>query len=368
MLADCGEGNLSGEGCRQARIIHAAGADLKALIDNILDLSRIEARQMTLVPEPVNLRKLLDDILELLKPQFDEKHLELRLEIDGGVPETIVSDSEKLRQILVNFLSNAVKFTRQGGIVVKLQRGASYPVAVSVIDTGVGISAEKHELVFEAFKQADGSTSRRFGGTGLGLTISRELAALIGGRIELESEVGKGSTFTLLLPMELPLQDAARDEVGPAAPNRSDSREQSLPVADYRGARVLLVDDDMRNLLALTPLLEQWKLDVMAAGDGPEALETLQTAGAFDLVILDIMMPDMDGYELTRRLRMDPRFAGLPIVALSARAGREAQQASIDAGADASLVKPVDPAELKHMLDKFLVERGNSAAPQPLDT
>jgi CheY-like chemotaxis protein len=124
----------------------------------------------------------------------------------------------------------------------------------------------------------------------------------------------------------------------------------------------------MRNLLALTPLLEQWKLDVMAAGDGPEALETLQTAGAFDLVILDIMMPDMDGYELTRRLRMDPRFAGLPIVALSARAGREAQQASIDAGADASLVKPVDPAELKHMLDKFLVERGNSAAPQPLDT
>jgi signal transduction histidine kinase/ActR/RegA family two-component response regulator len=368
MLADCGEGNLSGEGCRQARIIHAAGSDLKALIDNILDLSRIEARQMTLVPETIYLRRLLDDILELLKPQFDEKHLQLTLEVGADVPETIVSDSEKLRQILVNFLSNAVKFTREGGIVVSLQRSSNYPVAISVTDTGIGIPADKRELVFEAFKQADGSTSRRFGGTGLGLTISRELATLIGGRIEVESETGKGSTFTLLLPAEIPLQAVPRDEAGPVAANKGKRCEQSLPVADYRGARVLLVDDDVRNLLALTPLLEQWKLDVMAAGDGVEALETLQTAGAFDVVILDIMMPDMDGYELTRRLRKDHRYATLPIITLTARAGKEEQQASLDAGADAFLVKPVEPVALKGMLDNFLVERGKPDAPQHVDT
>jgi len=366
MLADCGDGNLSEEGCRQARIIHAAGTDLKALIDNILDLSRIEARQMTLIPETIQLNKLLDDILELLRPQFDEKHLELKLEVGEGVPESIVSDSEKLRQILVNFLSNAVKFTREGGVTVRLLRGIKYPVAISVSDTGIGIPVEKRELIFEAFKQADGSTSRRFGGTGLGLTISRELATLIGGRIEVESEAGKGSTFTLLLPAEIPSHIAARDETGAAA-SRSDRKEQRLPVADYGGARVLLVDDDMRNLLALTPLLEQWKLDVMAAGDGIEALETLQTAGAFDLVIVDIMMPDMDGYELTRRLRKDPRFSALPVITLTARAGREEQQASLEAGADAFLAKPVEPAELKDMLDKFLVVRGDTAAPQSVD-
>jgi CheY-like chemotaxis protein len=123
----------------------------------------------------------------------------------------------------------------------------------------------------------------------------------------------------------------------------------------------------MRNLLALTPLLEQWKLDVMAAGDGVEALETLQTAGAFDLVILDIMMPDMDGYELTRRLRRDPRFAALPVIALTARAGKQEQQASLEAGADAFLAKPVEPAELKEMLDKFLAARSNAGALQPVD-
>jgi len=363
MLADCGAGNISEEGCRQARIIHAAGSDLKALIDNILDLSRIEARQMTLLPETIDLHKLLGDILELLRPQFDDKHLELTLEAAEGVPRTIVSDNEKLRQILVNFLSNAVKFTREGGVVVRLLPGVNYPVAISVTDTGVGIPIEKRELIFEAFKQAEGSTNRRFGGTGLGLTISRELATLIGGRIEVESEVGKGSTFSLLLPAEMPLQAAAaREESEQGIGGKADRREQPVPAADYGGARVLLVDDDMRNLLALTPLLEHWKLDVMAAGDAEEALETLQTAGAFDLLILDIMMPGMDGYELARRLRQDSRYADLQIIALTAQAGAENRLAALAAGADACLVKPVDPADLKDMLDKFLAARDTAAA------
>ena len=240
----------------------------------------------------------------MLKPQFDAKHLHLTLDIGEGVPDSIVSDSEKLRQILVNFLSNAVKFTREGGVTVRLLPGINYPVAISVTDTGIGIPVEKRELVFEAFQQADGSTSRRFGGTGLGLTISRELATLIGGRIEVESEAGKGSTFTLLLPAEIPPQVAARDASGAAA-NKADRQEQHLPVADYWGARILLVDDDMRNLLALTPLLEQWKLDVMAAGDGSEALETLQMNQNLDVIVLDVKMPGMDGIELLKKVKLE---------------------------------------------------------------
>ena len=359
MLSESSAEKLSHEESRQARVIHDAGTDLKSLIDNILDLSRIEARQMTLIPEPVDLRRLLDNVLELLKPQLDEKHLELQLEVDAGAPETIVSDSEKIRQILINFLSNAVKFTATGGVTVRLGsgtdlKGRHYPVAISVADTGIGIPAEKRGLVFEAFKQADGSTSRRFGGTGLGLTISRELAWLMGGEIEVESVPGSGSTFSLLLPLEMPAVSGDNTAANQAAGSTAGLPVQPLPAADYHGARVLLVDDDMRNLLALTPLLEQWRLEVMAAGDGREALETLHTAGDFDLVFMDIMMPEMDGYEVIRQLRQDARFANLPIVALTARASDEDRRQCLDAGANDSVVKPVDPAELKAVVDRFL--------------
>jgi signal transduction histidine kinase/CheY-like chemotaxis protein len=360
MLAEsCNEKN-SGEESRQARIIHSAGTDLKALIDNILDLSRIEAMQMTLVAEAINLEEMLNNILELMKPQFDEKQLDMQLHVDTAVPAIIIADGEKLRQILINFLSNAVKFTEQGGVTVRLQPGQdqsghSWPVTISVTDTGVGIPANKREKVFEAFKQADGSTSRRFGGTGLGLTISRELAQLMGGRIELESELGCGSTFTLMLLEEMPESPSEpgvqKPITGKAA---AEGEQQPLPEADYNNARVLLVDDDVRNLLALTPLLEKWKLDVMAAGDGGEALETLATGGEFDLVFMDIMMPGMDGYEVIRQLRGKQQFAELPIVALTAKAGVDDREQCLAAGANDCIVKPIDPVELKIKLDKYL--------------
>jgi len=369
MLAENRVGEGVAEDGSKARVIHDAGSDLKALIDNILDLSRIEARQMMLVPETVNLKALLHSVFELLKPQFDDKQLGLTLDIDPAVPETIVSDGEKLRQILINFLSNAVKFTEQGGATVSLEPGVSYPVSISVADTGIGIQAGKQDLVFEAFKQADGSTSRRFGGTGLGLTISRELAAMMGGEINVESEPGKGSRFTIQLPLQAPASPAATDAPVPleGRRNREQEGDQELPVADYQGARVLLVDDDVRNLLALTPLLEQWQLDVMAAGDGSEAIETLETAGEFDLVFMDIMMPGMDGYEVIRQLRQQPRFAVLPIIALTAKAGSEDRQQCLDAGANDTVVKPIDPVELKSRLDHFLAGHGEAGVTEQRD-
>jgi two-component system chemotaxis sensor kinase CheA len=223
-----------------------------------------------------------------------------------------------------------------------------------VADTGIGIPAPKRALVFEAFKQADGSTSRHYGGTGLGLAISRELARLIGGHIELESETGTGSTFTLWLPLEAPEQAEDVVAAGPVKETGDLEQQPFLPQADYRQARVLLVDDDVRNLLALTPLLEQWNLDVTAAGDGQEALETLETDRDFDLVFMDIMMPGMDGYEVMATLRAQPRFRHLPVIALTARAGAEDRQRCLDAGADDCIVKPVDPAELKAMIDRYI--------------
>ncbi|MEN8205372.1 MAG: ATP-binding protein [Pseudomonadota bacterium] len=356
MLAENGAGNLSAEESRQAEIIHAAGTDLKALIDNILDLSRAGAQKMSLVSETVDLRKLLTDVIDLLKPQFDEKQLALDLHIDTDVPASIVSDGDKLRQILINFLSNAVKFTAAGGAAVRLQAGESWPVSISVTDTGIGIPEDKLELVFEAFKQADGSTSRRFGGTGLGLTISREFARLMGGEISVESEPDRGSTFSLLLPLQMPLTPA-EEETGNLRTGKPERpAAETIPVASYQGARVLLVDDDVRNLLALTPLLEQWGLDVMAAGDGEEALETLATADPFDVLLMDIMMPGMDGYEVIRQLRRQPGFADLPVIALTARAGDEDRQQCLAAGANDCVVKPLEPQVLKLALDEYLTD------------
>ncbi|MEZ5542651.1 MAG: ATP-binding protein [Pseudomonadota bacterium] len=350
---------MTPEQVHQARVIHNAGADLKALIDNILDLSRIEARHMTLIAEPVNPRAVIDGVAELMKPQVDEKRLKLLTEFDPQAPSTISTDSEKLRQILINFLSNAVKFTTQGTITVRLETGikhdgVSYPVCISVTDTGIGIAPDKLELVFEAFRQADGSTSRRFGGTGLGLAISRELAYLMGGDITVASEPGHGTRFCLLLPLELP--EAPRPGGAGRVQESSDDQEpvQAIPAADYRGARILLVDDDVRNLLALTPVLENWGLEVMAAGDGPEALETLATDGEFKLVFMDIMMPDMDGYETIRRIRQQPRFADLPVIALTARSSEEDRRQCYDVGAVDCIAKPVDLHHLKGVLDKYL--------------
>ncbi len=368
MLADHSRERQPEEDLKQARVIHAAGNDLRALIDNILDLSRIEARQMSLHPERISLYRLLDDIRQLLKPQYEEKGLTLAVEIEKDAPDYIETDKEKLRQILINFLSNAVKFTTRGGARIRLQEFAGspageYAVCISVTDTGIGIPDSKQRVIFEAFKQADGSTSRRFGGTGLGLTISRELAHLMGGDIRLESQPGQGATFSVLLPERIPSVAGEGGRPVSAAVAGTGEQQAILPEADYAGARALLVDDDMRNLLALTPVLEHWGIQVMAAGDGREALETLETEADFDIVLLDIMMPGLDGYEVTREIRSKPANTDLPVIALTARAGEEDLRECLAAGANDHLVKPIELEELKILLDKYLSGTGRRTVP-----
>ena len=361
MLANSGSG-LPEESVRQARVIHDAGNDLRTLIDTILDLSRIEAGKISLYTKPVQLRDLLDQLLELMGPQFVEKGLQLEIQIDPHAPATLVTDHEKLRQILVNFLSNALKFTEHGRVTIGLARNRgpdsnALPAAISVTDSGIGIAEDKQALVFEAFKQVDGSTSRRYGGTGLGLTISRELARLIGGRIELQSGAGTGSTFTLLLPLAVP--ETASAPLAAEPDHEPDSVHPTarieIPQADYAGARILVVDDDLRNLLALTPLLENWNIEVAAAGDGREALETLHDDSNFDLILMDLMMPVLDGFETIRTIRADQHLPSLPVVALSARAAADDRNRALACGANDFVSKPVDPAQLKAILDQYLV-------------
>ena len=359
MLADDNSG-LSNENRRQARVIHAAGTDLRSLIDTILDLSRIEAGKTSINPARIDLAIMLEELGALMRPQFDEKGLTLDLVIDADAPAVLTSDPEKLRQILVNFLSNALKFTDQGRSELKLahNRGAdadTLPVSISVTDTGIGIPADRQAQVFEAFSQVDGSTSRRYGGTGLGLTISRELANLLGGSITVHSTVNRGSTFTLLLPENC---DSERRSAHPPAFDEGTGvgtgREFSLPTASYAGCRVLLVDDDIRNLLALTPILERWDIEVVAAGDGREALETLQDDQGFDLIFMDLMMPALDGFETIKRIRQISALSSIPIVALTAKAAEDDRRRALESGASDFLSKPVEPADLKLALDQYL--------------
>jgi signal transduction histidine kinase/CheY-like chemotaxis protein len=363
MMASSSE--MSTEHIQQAQVIHDAGRDLRTLIDTILDLSRFEAGKATVKPETVDLPVLLNDVHELMRPQFEDKGLKLDLVIDQDAPSSLLTDGEKLRQILVNFLSNALKFTEQGGATLQLSRNTGEdadpcPLAISVRDSGIGIPAEKQALVFEAFSQVDGSTSRRYGGTGLGLTISQELAKLIGGRIGVKSQEATGSTFTLLLPLSVLENDSREGLDRPAADGvkkRSSAAHTEIPEAHYTASRVLVVDDDLRNLLALTPLLERWDISVVAAGDGHEALETLNEDGDFDLVLMDLMMPKMDGFKTIEKIRSDTGLKTLPIIALTAKTADEDRNKAIASGANDYLSKPVEPAELKQLLDRYLLPR-----------
>lgn len=347
---------------QQAQVINKAGQDLLQLINDILDLSKIEAGRLDLHLREVTIADLFNDIHDLFKPVADEKGLMLVVERQPSAPETLLTDADKLAQILKNFIANAIKFTAQGQITLRLEHDASdsrWPVRISVTDTGIGIPEDKHELIFEAFQQADGSTSRRYGGTGLGLSICRNLADLLGGHIAVDSQSGHGATFTLMLPERLKPSDQNDKQVvkGDIIEEGADSqaeRSEAIPVANFNGARILLVDDDMRNLLALTPVLEGWGLDVIAAGDGEEALETLAEESDVAVALLDVMMPGLDGLELAGAIREQPRFATLPCIGLSAKAGDDDRERWLALGVGDYLVKPVDVHELHSVLSKVL--------------
>ncbi|GIJ08346.1 histidine kinase [Micromonospora andamanensis] len=379
LLMENSEQNLTPKQIEFARTIHGSGSDLLRLIDDILDLSKIEAGRMDVEPTEVRFTEICNYVEQAFSPQAEEKGLDFQVRIGKDLPPAVVTDAQRLQQILRNLLSNAVKFTDNGAVTLRISRAPEHAVfdvpaltnarqviAFTVIDTGIGISDDKLSLIFEAFQQADGTTSRRYGGTGLGLSISRDLARLIGGTITVSSAPGQGSTFTLYLPDVL-----APDAVvapAPPSPQRAGLPSSLLmppmellpetPEApktrQLDGATVLIVDDDVRNVFALTSALELHGMTVLYADNGADGVRLLAEHPEVDIVLMDAMMPDQDGYETTRQIRRNHRFADLPIVFLTAKAMPGDRESAIAAGASDYITKPVDLDQLIELMGTWI--------------
>ncbi|MBI5363990.1 MAG: response regulator [Planctomycetes bacterium] len=323
-----------------ARILRTNGEHLLTLINDVLDLSRIEAGAMPIEMLPCSPRAIAEDVGALLGPRARAKGLDFAVRAQSGFPECIVTDPTRLRQILINLAGNAIKFTEQGGVELALgfdERAGT--IAAAVRDTGIGLSAEQRARLFQPFTQADATTARRFGGTGLGLSITHRLAELLGGTIDVESELGRGSTFRV----ELPLSRGAPG-VAPALPTLS----ASVPDPSKRpleGARVLVVDDARDVQKLVRTFLERAGATVEVALDGVAGLAAARAGEAnIDLLLLDMMMPGLDGYDVARKLRAEGFRR--PIVAMTAHATRGDLPECLEAGCDVSIGKPVDRARL----------------------
>jgi HAMP domain-containing protein/signal transduction histidine kinase/ActR/RegA family two-component response regulator len=349
MLAENRDGNLTPEQVKFAQTVYTSGNDLLSLINEILDLSKVEAGKMPIDPRTFGLSDIKEYLEQTFRHLAEQKSLSFEIRMQPGLPDTLFTDVSRLQQILKNLLSNAFKFTSKGAVVMRISAAgdSSELVSFSVQDTGIGIPAEKQRMIFEAFQQADGTTSRKYGGTGLGLTISREIARLLGGTIEVVSAPGEGSTFTLNLPRIYTGPDAASREERSMLEEVVEREVPPLPMgADFSGTRVLLVDDDTRNIFAIRTVLEARGIEVLHAANGKIALELLQHHPDLNMILMDTMMPEMDGLEATRAIRQNTRFRALPIISLTAKAMKGDREKAIEAGASDYVTKPVDPDRL----------------------
>jgi CheY-like chemotaxis protein len=365
LLAENPDKNLTPAQVEYARTIQSSGRDLLTLINQILDLSKIEAGRMEVQRNLVPLAEVAEHAERTFRPVAREKNLEFNVTVDPDVPTVITTDGQRLRQILTNLLSNAFKFTETGAVEMRVTMEENRAVAFTISDTGIGIPPDKQEIIFEAFQQVDASTSREYGGTGLGLTISRELARLLGGEIHVRSTPGHGSTFTLRVPvtpperepiLALPNSPVLAPSRSPELPAGATTPEptHTKPLPGLAGQRVLAVDDDVRNLFAVTSLLERYGLEVLAASNADEAFAVLAREPGVSLVLMDMMMPGTDGYEATRRLRADPKLRHLPVIALTAKAMPGDREKAIAAGCDDFVSKPVDRDALVRVIIKWL--------------
>lgn len=327
-------GDLTDEQRSQVAHIADSGKLMLRLLNDVLDVSQLEASAMPLHLEPIDLGALVDQCVSLVRPSLGAKAIRLHSHIASPVPSVIVADRVRLQQILLNLLSNAAKFTEEGEIAVEvgvMPGPDGNTLGIVVRDTGIGISKEKQGSIFASFTQADPSIHARFGGSGLGLTICARLAALMGGHILLDSEPGRGSVFTLAIPLNLPAaQSPEASIISPAAPSKG---------------RVLVVEDNAVNQALIAALLDHFAVDYDIAGDGVEALELIGPPGSpgqYDLVLMDAQLPKLDGLAATRRLRaIGHDETSLPIVALTAHASPEDGRACIAAGMQDCLVKPI---------------------------
>jgi two-component system sensor histidine kinase/response regulator len=331
--------------------VKLAADSLMNLLNDILDLSKIEARKLRLESVDFNLRDALDDTVNLLAIRAGEKGLELACHVSVDTPERVVGDPTRLHQVLVNLAGNAIKFTDRGEVLVRAEmeeiRTDGTVIRFDVSDTGIGIPEDKREMIFEAFAQADTSTTRRYGGTGLGLAISSELVRLMGGRIWLTSEVGKGTTFSFTVPYSLP----AKPKRGPSAGS----------LANIEGLRVLAVDDNATNRQILQEMLQNWRMEPTVANSAATALETLKHAvkqkSPFSLAILDGHMPEADGFTLAGRVKRNPVLAKTKIIMLTSAVNRSDFDRCRRLRVAAHLNKPVKQSELLDAIVTIFAKR-----------
>ncbi|NQY25479.1 MAG: response regulator [Campylobacteraceae bacterium] len=345
--------NLDKEEIKKASIIHKSGNELLLLINDVLDLSKIEAGKMILEEEFFSSKSLIEELSNLFNAQIEEKKLSFIIE--DNFNSQICSDKTKILQILKNFISNALKFTKTGSISLRIETLDERKLQILVCDTGIGIKKEQLESVFNAFVQADGSISREYGGTGLGLSISKKMAEFIGGEITLQSTVLKGSTFSLILPIVIQNETDERiaenkisDEITRYTSSTNDSQE-------LLGSKILVVDDDIRNIFILSEFLSSHGADVITAHNGKEAIDKLEANdNNIDIILMDIMMPVMDGYEATERIKENNKSKDIPIIALTAKAMQEDKEKALDAGCNDYVTKPIDTSLLLSILSGYL--------------
>ncbi|GLQ88801.1 HAMP domain-containing protein [Dyella flagellata] len=536
LLADNPQGNLNEKQIEFARTIHSAGSDLLSLINDILDLSKIESGTVSIEVGDMSMNSLKQHMERTFRQLAADKNLDFQVDFSPELPASIRTDEKRLQQIMLNLLSNAFKFTSQGSVTLAVNRAqegwsTNHPVLrdvdctieIAVTDTGIGIPKDKQKLIFEAFQQADGTTSRKYGGTGLGLSISREIARLLGGELQVRSTPGQGSTFTLFVPLELPSHAASSSNIGnarydnsgasvpnalPAPMEVTDDRDTiddspfvliieddptfasilldiardtglkgivstagagtlalarklrpsaitldlglsdidgfvlldllkhdphtmhvpihiisgadnlqsdqslseypvtekpatlehlttvfndlaryirhtpispspltadgaSLPVTGLRavpelaGAKILIVDDDIRNIYSLTSVLENYDVQVLHAERGRDGILILEQTPGIDLALIDIMMPEMDGYETMQQIRALPKLARVPLIAVTAKAMKGDRQKCLDAGASDYIAKPVDIELLLALLRVWIIRSRERASTPP---
>src|SRR5712692_5744525 len=319
--------------------IQSSADGLLTLVNDLLDFSKIEARKLQLDSVGFNLRDALEDTMRVLAPRADQKGLELACHIHRDVPDALVGDPLRLRQVVINLVGNAIKFTDHGEVVLRVEAQSrddgSALLRFSVADTGIGIPPEKQAVIFEAFSQADSSTTRRYGGTGLGLAISAQLVELMGGGISVESQAGRGSTFHF----------AARFGLQQRGMEKSPARLRTLT-----DLPILIVDDNATNRRILEEVLANWRMCPVAVEGGPSALATLEKSlhadQSFAVVLLDAHMPDMDGFAVAERITQDRRYAGIKLVMLTSAGQPEDVARCRKLGISAYLTKPVKQSEL----------------------
>ncbi len=337
------------------RTMEGSGKALLVIINDILDLSKIEAGKLELEQRNYTPKQMLEDVCRTFEPQAEDKGVSLHLDFSRVIPQYLMGDEARLRQIFNNLIGNAIKFTEQGEIVVSASLCSANEeqatIRFAVEDSGIGIPQEKQQTIFGDFAQADGSTTRRFGGTGLGLSITRKLIAAMGGEIGLESRVGEGSHFFFELSFPIPSQEPFVKEV-----------KAEVPKHLAEGKRFLVVDDVKANLLVAQKMLEQCGGDVEVALHGGQAVEKISEDRAFDVVLMDLHMPEMDGLDATRKIR--EMGLQIPVIVLTASVEEKERLAALAAGADEVLHKPIQLQRLYEAMWKMMPKEARCEEPQ----